>query len=221
MSASFASSRNSATRAAQTSLAVICASRSPSTWFGTRTLFRNSSSSASLRTPSRISRIGGMRTPSSKTSRQSADQRLPPTSGLCAIDPAKPTSAPAWKIGVTAVMSGRWPVASQGSLVMTQSPGRQVSAGNFARKCLVVFGRMQEKLAMPPVFSDDAVAVAVHQHAGEVVGLADDGGEGGAQQGGRGLVGDGDQPAPEDLQRDRVEALIVSHADHPFAVAER
>ena len=69
------------------------------------------------------------------------------------MDPAKPTSAPAWKIGVTAVMSGRWPVASQGSLVMTQSPGRQLSAGNFARKCLVVFGRMQEKLAMPPVFS--------------------------------------------------------------------
>ena len=56
-------------------------------------------------------------------------------------------------MGETAVISGRWPVASQGSLVMTQSPGAQLWAGNFSRKARVVRGRMQEKLAMPPVFS--------------------------------------------------------------------
>ena len=67
--------------------------------------------------------------------------------------PENPTSFPLWKIGDTAVISGRCPVASQGSLVITQSPGCQLSAGNFARKCLVVRGNMQLKLAIPPVFS--------------------------------------------------------------------
>src|SRR5215831_16561805 len=92
--------------------------------------------------------------PSSNSSRQSADHSAPPTSSECAIEPAKPTSAPRKKIGLTAVKSGRWPVASQGSLVMTQSPGRQVSAGNRLRKALVVRGRIQENDAMPPVFSE-------------------------------------------------------------------
>src|SRR5262249_4763874 len=63
-------------------------------------------------------------------------------------------SLPRWKIGLTKVKSGRWPVASHGSLVMTQSPGRQVSAGKRSRKVLVVRGRMQENEAMPPVFSE-------------------------------------------------------------------
>ena len=69
------------------------------------------------------------------------------------MEPAKPTSLPLWKIGLTAVKSGKCPVASQGSLVMTQSPGCQVSAGKRSRNVFVVFGRMQEKEAMPPVFS--------------------------------------------------------------------
>jgi hypothetical protein len=42
-----------------------------------------------------------MRMPSSNNSRQSADHSEPPTSGECEIEPAKPTSAPRWKIGVT------------------------------------------------------------------------------------------------------------------------
>ena len=92
--------------------------------------------------------------PSSNSSRQSADHSEPPTSGECAIEPAKPTSRSRWKIGVTTVKSGRWPVASQGSLVTTASPGCQISAGNFCRNTFVVFGRMQENEARPPVFSD-------------------------------------------------------------------
>ena len=37
---------------------------------------------------------------------------------------------------------------------MTQSPGRQSSAGKRSRNTLVVRGRMQENDAMPPVFSE-------------------------------------------------------------------
>jgi hypothetical protein len=103
--------------------------------------------------PSLMRRLGRIRMPSSNISWQSADQSAPPTSGECAIEPAKPTSLSPWKIGETTVKSGKWPVASQGSLVMNASPGLQVSAGNLARNAFVVLGNMQEKEAMPPVFS--------------------------------------------------------------------
>ena len=53
------------------------------------------------------------------------------------------------------------------------------------------------------------VALGIHQHAGVVVAFAHDGGEGSADQRRRRLVCDGDQPAPEDFERDRVEAVTV------------
>src|SRR5262245_37269729 len=50
-------------------------------------------------------------------------------------------------------MSGRWPVAIQGSLVTTTSPGFQVSLGKRFRKCFKVRGMMPTKEGMPAVFS--------------------------------------------------------------------
>jgi len=74
-------------------------------------------------------------------------------SGECAIEPENPTSLPRWKIGAAMVMSGRCPVASQGSLVMTQSPGCHCSMGMRSRKLRNVRGRMPTNEGMPAVFS--------------------------------------------------------------------
>ena len=132
-----ASSRNSATRAAQTSLAVTCASRSPSTWSGTRTLSRNELHQRlvphALAQQAASAGCGCL----PRTARGNPPTTaLPPTSGYGRWSRRSRPGRRDGRSGETAVMSGRWPVASQGSLVMTQSPGRQVSAGNFAEEML-------------------------------------------------------------------------------------
>ena len=53
----------------------------------------------------------------------------------CAVLANSPTIRPRRNAGLTTVRSCRWPVPSQGSLVMKWSPSRIVSTGNFARKC--------------------------------------------------------------------------------------
>jgi hypothetical protein len=51
----------------------------------------------------------------------------------------------------------------------------------------------------------ERIAAAVHQHRGEIVRFAHDGGKRGAHQRGRRLIGDRDEPVPENLQRDGIE----------------
>src|SRR6266487_4363964 len=74
-------------------------------------------------------------------SRASGERILPPMSGACATLAAQATRRSARKIGWATETSGRWPVASQGLLVMKISPGRSVSGGNSRRKCFTVLGR--------------------------------------------------------------------------------
>ncbi len=73
--------------------------------------------------PATMNFIGGICSPSSKTSRGSGLLILPPMSGACAVVALKATSLPPMKIGLASVMSGRWPVPSQMSLVISTSPG--------------------------------------------------------------------------------------------------
>src|SRR5919197_4446002 len=58
------------------------------------------------------------------------------------------------------VMSGRWPVAIHGSLVITQSPARHCSFGERASRCLRVRGRIPTNDGMPAVFSDSESPLA-------------------------------------------------------------
>src|SRR5712691_1134150 len=88
-------------------------------------------------------------------SRASGERILPPMSGTCATLAAQATSfarpepVEGWrKIGWAKETSGRWPVASQGLLVMKTSPGRSVSAGNSLKKCFTVRGRQPIKDGM-------------------------------------------------------------------------
>ena len=64
----------------------------------------------------------------------------------------------------------------------------------------------------------DAVAIHIHQHGAEVVGLPHDGGERRPQQRRGRLIGNGDQPRPVDFQRDRIKALI--HRPSPILKRE-
>ena len=69
-------------------------------------------------------------------------------SGACAVVALKATSLPSLKIGLASVMSGRWPVPSQMSLVISTSPGASLSGGKKRRKCFTVSGKVPMKLGM-------------------------------------------------------------------------
>ena len=69
-------------------------------------------------------------------------------SGEWAIVPAKATSFPFKKIGMAIVISGRWPEASQGSLVMITSPSCHWSCGYSRKKCFIVRGTVAMKEGM-------------------------------------------------------------------------
>jgi hypothetical protein len=82
------------------------------------------------------------------------DQSEPPTSGECAIEPAKPTSAPRWKIGadrgeVRQVAGGEPGIVGDDA----RRPGARSRPGSAPGRSSSSCGRMQEKEAMPPVFS--------------------------------------------------------------------
>ena len=94
-----------------------------------------------------------MRSPSSKTSRVSADQSVPPISAICAMLPVHAMSRSSAKTGATIVMSGRCPEVSQGSLQIPTSPGRHSGAGRIDRKCASVRDSVMLKEGMPMVFS--------------------------------------------------------------------
>jgi len=98
--------------------------------------------------PAAIIFIGGICRPSSKTSRGSGLLILPPISGACAVVALNATNWPALKIGLASVMSGKWPVPSQMSLVISTSPGASWSGGKKRRKCFTVAGRVPMKLGM-------------------------------------------------------------------------
>jgi hypothetical protein len=68
--------------------------------------------------------MGGMRMPSSNTSRVSADHRVPPMSAMWAMLPVHATRRSPSNTGARMVMSGRCPEVSHGSLQMRTSPLR-------------------------------------------------------------------------------------------------
>src|SRR6266545_1035037 len=79
----------------------------------------------------------GMRSPSSKTSRASAERIRPPISALWQVLANNATILPLRKIGVVIVISLIWPAVCHGSLVISTSPGANRSGGNAARKCFI------------------------------------------------------------------------------------
>ena len=126
--------------------------------------------------------------PSSCTVWQSAAQTTPPMSAAWATLPLKATILPSWKTGATMTMSGRWPVPIQGSLVMTMSPGCQVSRGKQRSRSFMQGERQPTKAGDAAPVLGDQVAVHVQYHGDAVPALPDDGGESGADQAGDGLV---------------------------------
>ena len=117
-------------------------------WSGVRTFLRMMATSVSSVLPAAIIFIGGICSPSSKTSRGSGLRILPPISGACAVVALKAINLPPRKIGLASVMSGRWPVPSQMSLVISTSPGSSWSGGKKRRKCFTVSGSVPMKLGI-------------------------------------------------------------------------
>jgi hypothetical protein len=117
-------------------------------WSGVRTFCRIIATSVSSCTPRRSSFSGGICSPSSNTSRGSGLRILPPMSGAWAVLALKATTRPSRKMGLATVMSGRCPVPSQRSLVISTSPGSSVSSGKWWMKCFTVSGRVPMKEGM-------------------------------------------------------------------------
>ena len=83
----------------------------------------------------------GICRPSSKTSRASAERMRPPMSGAVRDRAREPDERPVgWKIGFATVMSGRWPVPSQMSLVIRMSPGVERLGRILLEKVRIVRG---------------------------------------------------------------------------------
>src|ERR1035437_9123436 len=106
-----------------------------------------------FRRPSVMNSKGGMRRPSSNTSRVSADHSVPPMSAMRAMLPVQPISLPSANTGATMVISGRWPEVSHGSLQIPTSPSRHSAAGRMDRKCASVRDSVILNEGMPMVFS--------------------------------------------------------------------
>ena len=181
------------------------------TWSGTRTFLRRMRSNVAIDLAARASPSSiGICRPSSKTSFASAERILPPMSGECATEPAKPTMRPSRKIGFATVMSGRWPVPVPDVVgdedvaglerlerkLLEEMPDRARHGADERRHAV---GRLRDRLPL-----------RVGQHAREVVRLAHDGRERRALQRRRGLVGDRDEPRPDHLERDGVERGVSS-----------
>src|SRR5215472_7658409 len=145
------SSMSRRTRFSISSLALTCAQMSPMVWSGVRTLARMRLMRVWSRCPPRMMRLNGMWIPSSKSSRASMARTRPPMSGMCEVVAEKATRRPPWKIGFARHTSLMCPVPSQGSLVMSTSPGRR-SLPNSRRKCRTVAGRVPMKEGMLPEF---------------------------------------------------------------------
>src|SRR5215813_14172113 len=145
------SSMSRRTRFSISSFALTCAQMSPMVWSGVRTLARMRLMRVWSRCPSRMMRLNGMWRPSSKSSRASMARTRPPMSGMCEVVAEKATRRPPWKIGFTRHTSLMCPVPSQGSLVMSTSPGRR-SLPNSRRKCRTVAGKVPMKEGMLPEF---------------------------------------------------------------------
>ena len=88
---------------------------------------------------------------------------------------------------------------------MMQSPGRQRSTGIRSSIAFTRARHHSDEGRDPAGVLGQAVALGVEQHRGEVVRLPDHGGERGAQQRRGGLVGDGNEARPQDLQGHGVE----------------
>ena len=79
----------------------------------------------------------GIWSPSSYTSRASAESTWPPMSAVWHVEAKTATHSSRRKIGEAIVTSLRCPEVSQGSFVIRTSPGRSVSSGHAARKCFI------------------------------------------------------------------------------------
>ena len=62
--------------------------------------------------------------------------------------PVSATSLPSRNTGVTTAMSNRWPAQSQGSLVISTSPGTKVAAGNFCSSAFTARGNVRLNTGM-------------------------------------------------------------------------
>jgi len=79
----------------------------------------------------------GMKSPSSYTSRASAERTWPPISAEWQVEAKKAMRSPPRKTGLQMVTSLRWPDVFHGSLVMTTSPGSHASTGYTSRTCFM------------------------------------------------------------------------------------
>ena len=136
--ASIESSENSAimssSRRTPTSLQLIRDRMSPRASIGLRELAWTMASTSSFSTPPLASRRCGIQVPSSNTELASAEKPRPPTSMVWQVEANRATGWPPRNTGVTTTKSNRWPVPSQGSLVMNTSPASIEAKGKRCRK---------------------------------------------------------------------------------------
>ena len=115
------------------------------------------------------------------------------------------------KIGVSTVMSKKCPADSQGSLVMTTSPGSSLF-GEDAHEMRAGDGQRIDVAGRAGVGLRHHAAAPVEQRAGQIAGLAHDRAEGDALQRLGALGDDADQVGPEDFEFDAVHRLYPFRA---------
>ena len=129
------------------------------------------------------------------------------------VEPKKPMSLPLWKTGTITVMSKKCPAESQGSLVISTSPGSSVCGRKRLDEMLAGGGERIDVAGRAGDGLRHHAAAPVEQRVGEVAGLAHDRAEGDALHRLRLLADDADQVAPDDLELDAVHArsLLGGH----------
>ena len=195
---------NAVSRSAPTAFAATKECTSPSTCAGLRTFSASSVNRSSLATPARNSFIGGIWMPSSKISRAFSESLVPPMSLTWPTVPTRPTSRPSRNTGVSTAMSNRWPAQSHGSLVTSTSPGSSVSGGILRQQRLHGARQAEIEHRHGARRVHQRLALGVEHLAGEILRLRDDQRERRAAHRQPHLVDHGDEPAPHDLERDRI-----------------
>ena len=142
--------------------------------------------------------------PSSKISRAFSESLVPPMSLTWPTVPTRPTRRPSRNTGVSTAMSNRWPAQSHGSLVTSTSPGTSVSGGYFCQQRLHGARQAEIEHRHGARRMHQRLALGVEQLAGEILRFRDDQRERRADHGEPHLVHHGDEPAPHDLERDRI-----------------
>ncbi len=155
--------------------------------------------------------------PSSKISRAFSESLVPPMSLTWPTVPTRPTSRPSRNTGVSTAMSNRCPAHSHGSLVTSTSPSLQRLGRILGEQRLHGTRQAEIEHRHGARRMHQRLAARVEQLAGEVLRFRDDQRERGADHGQPHLLDHGDEPAPHDLERDRVGLDAAHRLGEPHA----